>query len=70
MDQIQKYVNQILNSMGRSQVIRYVMIYMLVVGVITLCGGVALFTGGLAGIGGAVGAAAVKSIRYQRTGCQ
>jgi hypothetical protein len=61
MDELMKTVNRIVDSIGRSQLIRYVMIYMLVVGVVSLCGGVLLFLGGVAaGIGGLAGAAVLS----------
>jgi hypothetical protein len=61
MDGLQKTITQMVDSIGRPQLIRYVMIYMLVVGVISLCGGVLLFLGGaLAGLGGAASAVALS----------
>ena len=61
MESLDNFVKNTLDSIGRPQFIRYVMIYMLVIGVLTLCGGIALFVaGGLAGIAG-VGSVAVGS---------
>ncbi len=61
MDDINKRISSALDSMGRSQFIRYVSIYLLVVGVISLCGGVLLFVAGAAaGVSGAIGASAIN----------
>lgn len=61
MDDIMKRISAALDTMGRGQFIRYVSIYMLIVGIVGLCGGVfALIGGGLAGLGGALGAAAIS----------
>jgi hypothetical protein len=50
---MQNTINNILDSIGRSNVVRYTAIYFLIAGILSVCGGCALFTaGGLAGIGG------------------
>lgn len=61
MQALDKFVKDTLDSMGRPTLIRYVSIYMLIVGIFSICGGVLLFIGGAAaGVGGALGAAALS----------
>lgn len=53
--------NEFLRTLDRAQLIRYVSIYMLVVGIVAFCGGALAFIGGaFAGVGGALGAVALS----------
>ena len=55
-------VNERLSGINRSDVVRYTAIYMLVVGILSLCGGVGLIgIGGLGGLGAVVGSVAVDA---------
>ncbi|MCC6615587.1 MAG: hypothetical protein IT320_19090 [Anaerolineae bacterium] len=62
LDELLAPINERMASFDRQQLIRYVAIYMLVAGIFSFCGGIALFTAGvLGGIGGAVGSVALQS---------
>ena len=53
-------MSEILKDTPRPQIIRWVAIYMVVAGILTVCGGVLLtLAGGLAGLGGALGLGAL-----------
>lgn len=61
-DNLFKPINERLAGVSRSDIVRYVAIYLLVVGVLSVCGGLALVTGGaLGGIGGVVGGVALQA---------
>lgn len=61
-DNLFKPINERLAGVSRSDIVRYAAILMLVIGVLTLCGGFALVgLGGLAGIGAVVGTVAVDA---------
>lgn len=53
-------MNEFLKDVNRAQLIRYVAIYMLVAGVLTLCGGLALTVAG--GLGGLFGAGTLGAL--------
>jgi len=62
LDELFKPINERMAGFDKAQLIRYVAIYMLVAGIFSFCGGIALFTAGvLGGIGGAVGSVALQS---------
>lgn len=62
LDELLKPVNERMRTFDRAQLVRYVAIYMLVAGIFSVCGGIALFAGGaLAGFGSIFGSAALQS---------
>lgn len=62
LDEILKPINDAVKGIDRLQFVRYAAIYMLVAGIVNLCGGLALLgVGALGGIGGAIGAVGINT---------